>query len=177
MSKIPIQNPSHCNLTVQSLFNCKRRKKLIKKLKSPRIAPIQKPHSQILPQFEQILDRDAQFRFLHRSTAFLRGFPGRVLPVVSAHKYYQQLGVPRGRKVAKFASDHPLLFQITSGNFMFTELMERLLDEEIEIIERTMEERIKVVNYMYFALFTSMKYTPSAFVLLPLSFLLNVICF
>ncbi|KAI4388729.1 hypothetical protein MLD38_001034 [Melastoma candidum] len=82
---------------------------------SPRTTPIQPSPATSLPHLEDILLRDARFRFLTRTFHFLSSLPPPHLlplpPSASRHgSLYRDLGFPRGRNPLRFAGLHPLLF-------------------------------------------------------------------
>ncbi|XP_052201807.1 protein WHAT'S THIS FACTOR 1 homolog, chloroplastic [Diospyros lotus] len=120
----------------------KHRKK--RKKESPRTTPIQHPSSR-LPPFEAIVERDAAFRFLTRTKAYLSKQPEHVLRLDDAGKLYRELGFPRGRKVLRSIQRHPLLLETYRHDdgklwFGFTNFMESLLEEE-KAIANSMEAR------------------------------------
>ncbi|XP_072952868.1 protein WHAT'S THIS FACTOR 1 homolog, chloroplastic [Typha angustifolia] len=140
-SSSPNPNPTSASTpptsisSILPLLPCKRRKKLLKKLQSPRLSPIQRDPSRRLPFLDAILDRDAAFRFLSRTRSVLSRLPSpRLLPLPLAGKLHHDLGFPRGRKLSNFVSRHPLLLHLprvgSTPHLAFTSLMESLLEEE-----------------------------------------------
>ncbi|OMP01217.1 hypothetical protein COLO4_12055 [Corchorus olitorius] len=116
---------------------------------SPRTRPVT-PESNRIPHFESLLDRDATFRFLMKTKEHLSKQPEQVLLLDEAGKLHRELGFPRGRKVARSISRHPLLFTTYrhSDNKMwlgFTDLMDQLLLEEKSIMEAMEEDRVTKV--------------------------------
>ena len=83
------------------LLPCKRRKKLLKKLNSPRVTPIEPDAARRVPALDAVLDRDAAFRFLTSASSFLVSLPPpHGIPHSEAGKLYRELGFPRGRSHA-----------------------------------------------------------------------------
>ncbi|KAG9132758.1 hypothetical protein Leryth_014034 [Lithospermum erythrorhizon] len=112
----------------------KKFKKKRKKPESHRTKLVQ-TQPNIIPHFEQILNKDSHFRFLIKTKHFLSKQPHQILPLDDAGKLHQQLGFPRGRKVTKFINNHTLLFESYRHDndkiwIGFTPLMEKLLEEE-----------------------------------------------
>ncbi|CAN6196290.1 unnamed protein product [Urochloa humidicola] len=133
------------------LLPCKRRKKLLKKLRSPRVAPIEPEAARRVPALDAVLDRDTAFRFLHRARSFLASLPPpHRIPLSEAGKLHRELGFPRGRKVARSAARHPLLFHLPVVDFVphlaLTPLMRSLLDEERRIHEELLPSRVRAVR-------------------------------
>ncbi|XP_078441366.1 ubiquitin carboxyl-terminal hydrolase family protein [Wolffia australiana] len=127
----------------------KARKK--KKKESARTALVQKESDRRISHFEEIVQRDCFFRFIARSKDFLSRQPEHVLLLDDAGKLHRELGFPRGRKVSRFASRHPLLLQIyrhSDGKSWLglTETMEDLLKEEAEIMDSTESVRVSAVR-------------------------------
>ncbi|OMO95727.1 hypothetical protein CCACVL1_05290 [Corchorus capsularis] len=117
---------------------------------SPRTRPVT-PESNRIPHFESLLDRDATFRFLTKTKEYLSKQPEQVLLLDDAGKLHRELGFPRGRKVARSISRHPLLFTTYrhSDNKMwlgFTDMMDQLLLEEKSIMEDMEEDRVTKVR-------------------------------
>ncbi|CAN6174665.1 unnamed protein product, partial [Urochloa humidicola] len=130
---------------------CKRRKKLLKKLRSPRVAPIEPEAARRVPALDAVLDRDTAFRFLHRARSFLAALPPpHRIPLSEAGKLYRELGFPRGCKVARSAARHPLLFHLPTvdsvPHLTLTPLMRSLLDEEGRIHEELLPSRVRAVR-------------------------------
>ncbi|CAA6664389.1 unnamed protein product [Spirodela intermedia] len=127
-------------------LNARKRKKR-KKKESPRTALVQKEAFLRIPHFEEIVQRDALFRFISRSKDFLSRQPEHVLLLDDAGKLHRELGFPRGRKVSRFAARHPLLLQVyrhSDGKSWigFTDLMEELLEEEAAVMDSTEPSRV-----------------------------------
>ncbi|XVF64787.1 hypothetical protein PTKIN_Ptkin09bG0194800 [Pterospermum kingtungense] len=117
---------------------------------SPRTRSVT-PDSNKIPHFESLLHRDATFRFLTKTKEFLSKQPEQVLRLDDAGKLYRELGFPRGRKVARSISRHPLLFTTYrhSDNKIwlgFTGFMDQLLLEEKAIMESMEEDRVTRVR-------------------------------
>ncbi|XP_074585766.1 protein WHAT'S THIS FACTOR 1, chloroplastic-like [Curcuma longa] len=133
-------------------LNCRRRKKLRKKMKSPRVAPIQKDSGLIIPALESIVLRDSFLRFITRTKCYLSRLPGHRIPLADADKLYRELGFSRGRKVSRFAAKHPLLLHMprlppdSKPYLAFTPLMDSLLDEEIKLIDDMEAARVATVR-------------------------------
>ncbi|PKA56747.1 hypothetical protein AXF42_Ash002050 [Apostasia shenzhenica] len=149
----PNPNFSTETSSILPLFNCKRRKKLRRKLSSPRVKPIATSTPRPLPAFEALLHWDSQFRFLSRTRSFLSRQPSHILSLSAAGKLYRELGFPRGRKPSKFAARHPLLLQILPNpppygplQLSFTPLMESLLLDEQSIFNSTESQRVTAVR-------------------------------
>ncbi|XP_010543928.1 PREDICTED: protein ROOT PRIMORDIUM DEFECTIVE 1 [Tarenaya hassleriana] len=128
----------------------KKYRKKRKKPDSPRTKPVQ-PDSTRVAHFESLVGRDAHFRFLTRSKEFLSKQPERILRLDDAGKLHREMGFPRGRKVARFLTRHPLIFQTyrhTDGKmwFGFSEFMEDLLDEERAIMDSMELDRVNRVR-------------------------------
>ncbi|RCV12089.1 hypothetical protein SETIT_2G240900v2 [Setaria italica] len=133
------------------LLPCKRRKKLLKKLKSPRVAPIEPEAARRVPALDAVLDRDTAFRFLHRARSFLASLPPpHRIPLSEAGKLHHELGFPRGRKVARSAARHPLLFHLpvvdSVPHLALTPLMCSLLEEERRIHDELLPSRVRAVR-------------------------------
>ncbi|KAG9451480.1 hypothetical protein H6P81_011445 [Aristolochia fimbriata] len=131
-------------------ITCKLRKKLKKKAQSPRVKLVQ-PRPKVVPHLERVAERDAYFRFLNRSRSFLAKQPEQVLRLDDAGKLYRELGFPRGRKVTRSIERHSLLFEVyrhSDGKFWFgfTDLMEKLLEEEKAIMDSMEEARVAAVR-------------------------------
>lgn len=131
-------------------LNTRKRKKR-KKKESPRTALVQKEAFLRIPHFEEIVQRDALFRFITRSKDFLSRQPEHVLLLDDAGKLHRELGFPRGRKVSRFAARHPLLLQVyrhSDGKSWigFTDLMEELLEEEAGVMDSTEPARVLAVR-------------------------------
>lgn len=121
-----------------------------KKNDSPRTNPIQKDYPRI-PHFENLILRDAHFRFLTKTKSFLFKQPEHVLQLDEAGKLHKELGFPRGRKVIRSIQRHPLIFETyrhTDGKmwFGFSDLMESLVDEERCIWGKMEKDRVNVVR-------------------------------
>lgn len=121
-----------------------------KKNDSPRTNPIQKDYLRI-PHFENLILRDAHFRFLTKTKTFLFKQPEHVLQLDEAGKLHKELGFPRGRKVIRSIQRHPLIFETyrhTDGKmwFGFSDLMESLVDEERCIWGKMEKDRVNVVR-------------------------------
>ncbi|KAM7256523.1 hypothetical protein ACFE04_012264 [Oxalis oulophora] len=117
---------------------------------SARTTPIQHTSTQN-PNFESILHKDANFRFLIRSKTFLSTQPDRVLRLDDAGKLYREMGFPRGRKVSLSLQRHPAIFATYRhcDNKMwvgFTDFMEGLLDEERKIMDEMEADRVYKVR-------------------------------
>ncbi|XP_042492264.1 protein WHAT'S THIS FACTOR 1 homolog, chloroplastic [Macadamia integrifolia] len=152
-----LQNPikpcllSFCSSFSTSFINTKTtKKKKRKKKESPRTKLVQHESTRI-QHFEELVQRDAFFRFLTRSKEFLSKQPEHVLRLDDAGKLYRELGFPRGRKVVRSIERHPLIFQTyrhTDGKmwFGFTDLMEDLLEEEKSIMDKMEEDRVTKVR-------------------------------
>ncbi|KAF3341424.1 protein ROOT PRIMORDIUM DEFECTIVE 1 [Carex littledalei] len=151
---LPVSRSSAALAAAKSILpflSCKRRKKLRKKLSSPRVAPIQRePSLRDLPSLDAILDRDAAFRFLHRTKSYLSSLPSPVLPLSTAGTRYRELGFPRGRNVSKYALRHPLLFHLPPigkvPHLSFTPLMKSLLAEEKTLFDLLEAERMTTIR-------------------------------
>ncbi|KAJ3676911.1 hypothetical protein LUZ60_002635 [Juncus effusus] len=151
ISSLPPSTSASAAASILPLLPCKRRKKLLKKLSSPRVAPIQKdPSLRCLPFLDAIVDRDLAFRFLNRTKSYLSALPSPLLPLPRAGTLYRELGFKRGRKVSKYALRHPLLFHLPVVNstpcLAFTPLMESLIEEERMIFDSVEEQRITTVR-------------------------------
>ncbi|RRT77895.1 hypothetical protein BHE74_00023941 [Ensete ventricosum] len=133
-------------------LNCRRRKKLRKKLKSPRVAPIQRDPCRLLPAFEAVVRRDAALRFITRTKCYLSRLPGHCIPLSDAGKLHRELGFPRGRKVSRFASRHPLLLHLprlppdSKPLLAFTPLMDSLIAEELVLMDAMESDRVTTVR-------------------------------
>ncbi|KAI3465148.1 hypothetical protein Pfo_021811 [Paulownia fortunei] len=128
----------------------KKFKKKRKKKESPRTKLVQ-TQPNLIPHFENILLRDAHFRFLTKTKEYLSKQPLQVLRLDDAGKLHQQLGFPRGRKVLKSILRHPIIFQTYrhSDNkmwFGFTDFMDNLLRTERDIINELEAQRVDVVR-------------------------------
>lgn len=128
----------------------KKFKKKRTKKESPRTKLVNSEPNRI-PHFEHIVERDAFLRFVTKSKDFLSKQPEHVLRLDDAGKLHQELGFPRGRKVARSIERHPLLFQAYRHTdekmwFGFTELMEDLLDEERAIADSMEADRVTTVR-------------------------------
>ncbi|KAJ3708935.1 hypothetical protein LUZ61_012640 [Rhynchospora tenuis] len=151
---LPISPSSAALSAAESILpflSCKRRKKLRKKLSSPRVAPIQRdPSYRDLHFLDAILDRDAAFRFLHRAKSYLSSLPSPCLPLSAAGTLYRELGFPRGRKVSKYADRHPLLFHLpridSVPHLAFTPLMESLIAQEEAIFDTLEATRMTAIR-------------------------------
>ncbi|GJN33718.1 hypothetical protein PR202_gb22341 [Eleusine coracana subsp. coracana] len=133
------------------LLPCKRRKKLLKKLNSPRVAPIEPEAARHVPALDAVLDRDAAFRFLTRARSFLASLPPpHRIPLSEAGKLYRELGFPRGRSVSRAAARHPLLFHLpvvdSVPHLALTPFMCSLLDEERRLHEELLPSRVRAVR-------------------------------
>ncbi|XP_008811171.2 protein WHAT'S THIS FACTOR 1 homolog, chloroplastic-like [Phoenix dactylifera] len=137
---------------VLPFLNCRQRKKLRKKLQSPRVRPIQHDAGRLVPHFETILHGEAHLRFITRTKSFLAGLPGRGLPLADAGKLHRELGFPRGRKVSRFAARHPLLLHLprlppdSKPYLAFTPLMDSLLEEERALMDAMEPQRVTTVR-------------------------------
>ncbi|CAA2983448.1 ROOT PRIMORDIUM DEFECTIVE 1 [Olea europaea subsp. europaea] len=128
----------------------KKFKKKRKKKDSPRTNLVQ-TQPNLVRHFENILLRDAHFRFLTKAKEFLSKQPQQVLLLDEAGKLHQQLGFPRGRKVIRSIQRHPLIFQTYRHTdnkmwFGFTDFMDELLREEQGIMNELERERVDVVR-------------------------------
>ncbi|KAM7514563.1 hypothetical protein LguiA_004146 [Lonicera macranthoides] len=128
----------------------KKQKNKNKKKDSPRTKLVQH-EANLITHFENIVKRDAHFRFLTRTKEFLSKQPDRVLRLDDAGKLHRELGFPRGRKVLRSIQCHSLIFQTYRHNdgkmwFGFTDLMESMLDEERTIMDKMEKERVNVVR-------------------------------
>ncbi|XP_043719508.1 protein WHAT'S THIS FACTOR 1 homolog, chloroplastic-like [Telopea speciosissima] len=137
---------SFCSSFSTSFLSTKTKKKKRKKKESARTKFVQHESTRI-QHFEELVQRDAFFRFLTRSKEFLSKQPEHVLRLDDAGKLYRELGFPRGRKVTRSIERHPLIFQTyrhTDGKmwFGFTDLMEDLLEEEKSIMDQMEEDRV-----------------------------------
>ncbi|CAD6224573.1 unnamed protein product [Miscanthus lutarioriparius] len=133
------------------LLPCKRRKKLLRKLNSPRVAPIEPEAARRVPALDAVLDRDTAFRFLHRARSFLSSLPPpHRIPLSEAGKLYRELGFPRGRKVSRSATRHPLLFHLpvvdSVPHLALTPFMCSLLEEERRIHDDLLPSRVRAVR-------------------------------
>uniref|UniRef100_A0A0D9XEQ8 PORR domain-containing protein n=1 Tax=Leersia perrieri TaxID=77586 RepID=A0A0D9XEQ8_9ORYZ len=133
------------------LLPCKRRRKLLKKLNSPRVAPIEPEAARRVAALDAVLDRDAAFRFLSRARSFLASLPPpHQIPLAEAGKLHRELGFPRGRSVSRAAARHPLLFHLPKvdsiPHLALTPLMRSLLDEERRLHEDLLPTRILAVR-------------------------------
>ncbi|WOK92173.1 protein ROOT PRIMORDIUM DEFECTIVE 1 [Canna indica] len=155
LSTVSLPDGSVASTTVAKLFpflNCRRRKKLRKKLQSPRVAPIQRDAGRRLPAFEAVLERDSLLRFITRTKCYLSRLPGHRIPLADAGKLHRELGFPRGRKVSLFAARHPLLLHLprlppdSKPYLAFTPLMDSLLDEEHDLMDAMEHTRITTVR-------------------------------
>ncbi|GLJ11891.1 hypothetical protein SUGI_0179510 [Cryptomeria japonica] len=122
-----------------------------KKIKEGRTKKKVQPQYRKVTAFENIVDRDDEFRFLIKTKEWLSKEPEQVLQLDDAGKMYRELGFPRGRKVTRSIEKHPALFQLyrhTDGKMWlgFTDLMERLLKEEHKIMEETELSRMNTVR-------------------------------
>ncbi|KAK9682060.1 hypothetical protein RND81_10G047800 [Saponaria officinalis] len=148
----PIVSPLLTYSFSTSFLITKTPKKFKKKRKKPSARTTLVQHqSSLIPYFERIVTRDNNFRFLIRSKQYLTKQHEHILLLDNAGKLYRELGFPRGRKVTKFVTKHPLLFEIYRHNdnkmwLGFTEFMENLLEEEHKIMESMEIERVKVVK-------------------------------
>ncbi|KAH6837728.1 Ubiquitin carboxyl-terminal hydrolase family protein [Perilla frutescens var. hirtella] len=128
----------------------KKFRKKRKKKESPRTKSVQ-TQPNLIHQFENILLRDAHFRFLTKTKEYLSKQPEQVLRLDDAGKFHQQLGFPRGRKVLKSILRHPLIFQTYRHSddkmwFGFTDFMDELLREERDIADKSERQRVDVVR-------------------------------
>ncbi|KAK6115492.1 hypothetical protein DH2020_007761 [Rehmannia glutinosa] len=128
----------------------KKFKKKRRKEESPRTKLVQ-TQSNLIPHFENILLRDAHFRFLTKTKEYLSKQPLQVLRLDDAGKLHQQLGFPRGRKVLKSILGHPLIFQTYRHTdnkmwFGFTDFMDNLFREERNIENGSEQQRVDVVR-------------------------------
>ncbi|CAK9137441.1 unnamed protein product [Ilex paraguariensis] len=128
----------------------KKHKKKRDKKPSPRTKLVQH-QSNLIPHFENILLRDAHFRFLVKTKEFLAKQPEHVLRLDDAGKLHRELGFSRGRKVLRFIQRHPLIFEAyrhSDGKFWFgfTDFMESLLDQERRIMDEMEENRVAIVR-------------------------------
>ncbi|KAG0480359.1 hypothetical protein HPP92_010930 [Vanilla planifolia] len=135
------------------LFNCRRRKKLRRKLSSPRVKPIATCTPRPFPALDALVHRDSLFRFISRTRCFLSRQPHHLLSLPAAGKLHRELGFSRGRKPSRFASRHPLLLRIIHHpppygplHLSFTPLMESLLSEEQSVFNSTATQRITAVR-------------------------------
>ncbi|KAG8057104.1 hypothetical protein GUJ93_ZPchr0002g23763 [Zizania palustris] len=133
------------------LLPCKRRRKLLKKLNSPRVAPIEPEAARHVPALDAVLDRDAAFRFLTRARSFLASLPPpHRIPLAEAGKLYRELGFPRGRSVSRSAARHPLLFHLPKVNSVphlaLTPFMCSLLEEERRLHDELLPTRVRAVR-------------------------------
>ncbi|OAY78123.1 Protein ROOT PRIMORDIUM DEFECTIVE 1 [Ananas comosus] len=156
----PNPNPNLCTASsgaaaaaasILPFLSCKRRKKLRKKIASPRVAPIQREPSLRVDALDVALDRDAAFRFLNRARSFLARLPLRSLPLPAAGSLFRELGFPRGRKVSRYALRHPLLFHLPASpglrpHLAFTPLMDSLLAEERALFDALEPRRVQAVR-------------------------------
>lgn len=154
--KNPNRDPLRFTFTAPfstSFLVTKTPKKLKKKRKpkdSPRTNPIQtQPNRK--PELERIVERDALTRFVTRSKQYLSNQPEHVLRLDDAGKLHRELGFPRGRKVSRSITRHPLLFQTyrhTDGKIWlgFTDLMEDLIAEEQQIMNTMELDRVDRVR-------------------------------
>uniref|UniRef100_A0A453RVJ7 Uncharacterized protein n=1 Tax=Aegilops tauschii subsp. strangulata TaxID=200361 RepID=A0A453RVJ7_AEGTS len=115
-------------------------KKFLKKLNSPRIAPIEPDNDRRVLAVDAILDRDAAFHFLSCVRSFMASLPPpHRIPLAEADKLYRELGFPRGRSVSCASARQPLLFHRTTMgsvlHLMFTSLLCSLLEEERRVHE------------------------------------------
>ncbi|KAK9134248.1 hypothetical protein Syun_013578 [Stephania yunnanensis] len=122
------------------------KKKRKRKIESPRSKPIQHESNRVA-HFEQIVQRDALFRFLTRSKDFIAKQPQHVLRLDDAGKLHRELGFPRGRKVARSAARHPLLYEVYrhgDGKMWlgFSEFMEELVEEERKVMDLMEKDRV-----------------------------------
>ncbi|KAK8971490.1 hypothetical protein KSP40_PGU006984 [Platanthera guangdongensis] len=139
--------------SILPLFNCKRRKKLRKKLSSPRVKPIAISTPRPLPALDALIHRDSSFRFLSRTRSFLSRQPHHLLSLSSAGKLHRELGFSRGRKPSRFANRHPLLLRILPHpppygplHLSFTPLMKSLLSEEQSIFNSIEKQRVTAIR-------------------------------
>ncbi|XP_051120747.1 protein WHAT'S THIS FACTOR 1 homolog, chloroplastic [Andrographis paniculata] len=128
----------------------KKFRKKRKKKESPRTKLVQ-TEPNLIPHLENILRKDAHFRFLTKTKEYLSKQSCQVLRLDDAGKLHQQLGFPRGRKVLKSILRHPLIFQTyrhTDGKmwFGFTDLMDGLLRTEEDLMNELEQQRIEVVR-------------------------------
>lgn len=133
------------------LLPCKRRKKLLKKLNSPRVAPIEPEADRRVAALDAVLDRDAAFRFLHRARSFMASLPSpHRIPLSAAGKLHREFGFPRGRSVSRAAARHPLLFHLTTvgsvPHLALTPLMCSLLQEERRLHDELLPTRVRAVR-------------------------------
>uniref|UniRef100_A0A0E0B489 PORR domain-containing protein n=1 Tax=Oryza glumipatula TaxID=40148 RepID=A0A0E0B489_9ORYZ len=133
------------------LLPCKRRRKLRKKLSSPRVAPIEPEAARRVPELDAVLDREAAFRFLARARSFLASLPPpHRIPLAEAGKLYRELGFPRGRSVSRAAARHPLLFHLprvdSVPHLALTPLMCSLLEEERRLHDQLLPTRVRAVR-------------------------------
>ncbi|KAI0495496.1 hypothetical protein KFK09_021797 [Dendrobium nobile] len=139
--------------SILPLFNCKRRKKLRKKLSSPRVKPIASSTPRPLPSLDAIIHRDSLFRFISRTRCFLSHQPLHLISLSAAGKLHRELGFSRGRKPSRFAARHPLLLRIFPHpspygppHLSFTPLMESLLSEEQSIFNASEADRVTLIR-------------------------------
>ncbi|XP_010267488.1 PREDICTED: protein ROOT PRIMORDIUM DEFECTIVE 1 [Nelumbo nucifera] len=161
----PLQNPSlnslqnlftpylhhSCSSFSTSFISTKTKKKKKRKKKESARTKLVQHESNRVQHFEEIVQRDAFFRFLTKSKEFLSKQPEHVLRLDDAGKLYHELGFPRGRKVVRSIERHPLIFQTyrhTDGKmwFGFTDLMEDLLEEERSIMNEMEKDRVTKVR-------------------------------
>ncbi|XP_073029687.1 protein WHAT'S THIS FACTOR 1 homolog, chloroplastic [Primulina eburnea] len=128
----------------------KKFKKKRKQKESPRTKLVQ-TRPNILPHFENILQRDAHYRFLTKTKDYLSKQPHHVLLLDEAGKLHQQLGFPRGRKVLKSIQRHPVIFETYRHTddkmwFGFTDFMDDLLSTEHDLVNELEQQRVDVVR-------------------------------
>ncbi|KAL6574637.1 hypothetical protein OROMI_011922 [Orobanche minor] len=145
-----LSSVSHFSTSFLVTKTPKQFRKKRKKKESPRTKLVQ-TQPNLIPHFENILLRDAHFRFLTKTKNYLSKQPLQVLPLDVAGKLHQQLGFPRGRKVLKSILRHPLIFQTYrhTDNKMwlgFTDFMDGLLLEEQDIANQMERQRVDVVR-------------------------------
>ncbi|KAL6520930.1 hypothetical protein OROGR_017499 [Orobanche gracilis] len=145
-----LSSVSHFSTSFLVTKTPKQFRKKRKKKESPRTKLVQ-TQPNLIPHFENILLRDAHFRFLTKTKNYLSKTPLQVLPLDVAGKLHQQLGFPRGRKVLKSILRHPLIFQTYrhTDNKMwlgFTDFMDGLLLEEQDIANQMERQRVDVVR-------------------------------
>jgi hypothetical protein len=133
------------------LLPCKQRKKLLKKLNSPRVAPIEPEAARHVLSLDAVLDRDVAFRFLTRARSFLASLPSpHRIPLSEAGKLYRELGFPRGRSVSRSAARHPLLFHLpvvdSVPHLALTPFMCSLLEEERRLHEELLPSRVRTIR-------------------------------
>ncbi|KAF1871342.1 hypothetical protein Lal_00020135 [Lupinus albus] len=150
-----LQNPNHLFTSQFSTsFLVTKTPKAFKKKRKPKPSPrttlVQTEPNQN-PNLERIVERDSLFRFLTKSKQYLINQPEHVLRLDDAGKLHRELGFPRGRKVLRSITRHPLIFQTyrhTDGKmwFGFSDLMEDLLAEEQSIMDSMERDRVDKVR-------------------------------